>query len=107
VWAWSPRWKGDAHAGRIETSVILALAPELVGSARDAGNVAPLATLMPRLRPEGVRAVSPNGVLGDPAGASASEGRGLLAAAIADLRAFVGEIRPASVLNAPLRGARR
>jgi mycofactocin system creatininase family protein len=107
VWAWSPRWKGDAHAGRIETSVILALAPELVGSARDAGNVAPLATLMPRLRSEGVRAVSPNGVLGDPAGASASEGRALLAAAIADLRAFVGEIRTASVLNAPLRGARR
>ena len=78
VWAWSPRWEGDAHAGRIETSLMLALAPELVGPARDAGNVTPLASLLPRLRAEGVRAVSPNGVLGDPAGASAEEGRKLL-----------------------------
>ena len=30
------------------------------------GNVEPLAALLPRLRAEGVRAVSPNGVLGDP-----------------------------------------
>ena len=44
---------------------------------------------MPRLRAEGVRAVSPNGVLGDPAGATAEEGRALLAAARADLAAFV------------------
>jgi creatinine amidohydrolase len=92
VWAWSPRWKGDAHAGRIETSLMLALAPELVGPTRDAGNVSPLAALMPRLRAEGVRAVSPNGVLGDPSGASADEGRALLDAAIADLAAFVEAI---------------
>ena len=26
VWAWSPRWDGDAHAGRVETSLLLALA---------------------------------------------------------------------------------
>ena len=37
---------------------------------------APLPTLLPALRAGGVRAVSPNGVLGDPAGASAAEGRG-------------------------------
>jgi mycofactocin precursor peptide peptidase len=90
VRAWSPRWHGDAHAGRIETSLMLALAPELVGAARDAGNTAPLATLMPALRSGGVRAVSPNGVLGDPAGASAEEGRALLAAASADLARFAG-----------------
>ena len=89
VWAWSPRWDGDAHAGRVETSLMLALAPTLVGAARDAGNVEPLAALMPRLRAGGVRAVSPNGVLGDPAGASAEEGRALLAAATAELAAFV------------------
>jgi len=87
--AWSPRWGGDAHAGRTETSLMLALAPELVGSARDPGNIAPLAELMPRLRAEGVRAVSANGVLGDPADASADEGRALLAAARAGLAAFV------------------
>jgi creatinine amidohydrolase len=34
-------------------------------------------------------AVSPNGVLGDPAGASAREGRELLERATADLRTFV------------------
>ena len=114
--AWSPRWgaapprdtatpprsaaapprsaaapprDADAHAGRIETSLMLALAPDLVGPAREPGNVAPLAELMPRLRAEGVRAVSPNGVLGDPTGASAEEGRALLASAHADLAAFV------------------
>jgi len=104
VWAWSPRWEGDAHAGRIETSLILALAPELVGAARPAGNVEPLASLMPRLRTEGVLAVSPNGVLGDAAGASAEEGRSLLAAAIADLVAFIGGLSTSTVLNPPRTG---
>ncbi len=63
---------------------------------------APLAELLPRLRSEGVRAVSPNGVLGDPAGASAEEGQALLAAAIADLRAFAGQIATVSVAKSPL-----
>jgi mycofactocin precursor peptide peptidase len=89
VWAWSPRWGGDAHAGRVETSLMLALAPSLVGPERVAGNVEPLEALMPRLRAEGVRAVSPDGVLCDPSGASAEEGRALLAAARDDLHAFV------------------
>ena len=106
VWSWSPRWKGDAHAGRIETSLMLALAPHLVGTARDAGNVAPLSELLPRLRAEGVRAVSPNGVLGDPTGASAEEGHALLAAAIADLRAFVGQLSTVSVDKSPLEASR-
>jgi mycofactocin system creatininase family protein len=106
VWAWSPRWEGDAHAGRIETSLMLALAPELVGPTRDAGNVTPLAALLPRLRAEGVRAVSPNGVLGDPSGASPGEGRALLDAAIDDLRAYVGQIRTASVHESPLEARR-
>ena len=86
--AWFPRWNGDAHAGRVETSLMLALAPDRVGPERPVGNTAPLAELMPRLRAGGVRAVSPNGVLGDARGASAPEGRELLAAAIADLTAF-------------------
>ncbi|MDA0174295.1 mycofactocin biosynthesis peptidyl-dipeptidase MftE [Solirubrobacter taibaiensis] len=89
VRAWSPAFGGDAHAGRVETSLMLALAPALVGDARPAGNVAPLRELMPALRTSGVRAVAPNGVLGDPAGASAEEGRALLARAVADLVAFV------------------
>jgi creatinine amidohydrolase len=100
VWAWSPAWGGDAHAGRVETSLMLALAPDLVGPGREPGNVEPLAELMPRLVAGGVGAVSPNGILGDPAGASAREGRALLAAAIADLKAFVANL-PARRFSRP------
>jgi creatinine amidohydrolase len=71
---------GDAHAGRSETSIMLALAPQAVLlDAAAAGNRLPIADLMPTLRSHGVRAVSPNGVLGDPCGASAAEGDRLLA----------------------------
>jgi mycofactocin system creatininase family protein len=90
VTAWSPRWRGDAHAGQTETSVVAALDPGLVTADRAvAGETAPLATLLPRLRSEGVRAVSPNGVLGDPTGADAAAGRELLDAAVADLAEHV------------------
>jgi creatinine amidohydrolase len=44
---------------------------------------------MPLLRRSGVRAVSPNGVLGDPAGATAAEGATLLGALLDDLLAAV------------------
>jgi creatinine amidohydrolase len=86
VLAWSPRWGGDAHAGRTETSVMLALRPESVrlGDAAP-GNARRLLDLMPALRAGGVAAVSPNGILGDPTGASAEEGRALLSAAVDDL----------------------
>jgi len=71
---------GDAHAGRSETSVMLALAPGAVRlDAAERGDVRPLDQILPLLREHGVRAVSPNGVLGDPAGASAAEGEQLLA----------------------------
>lgn len=81
VRAWSPRWSGDAHAGHLETSLMLAIAPERVHLARaPVGNLAPLAELMPMLRAQGVRAVSASGVLGDPTQASAEHGRALLAA---------------------------
>jgi creatinine amidohydrolase len=69
---------GDAHAGRTETSLMLHVEPEAVRPDRVAGETAPIAELMPTLRAGGVRAVSPTGVLGDPAGASAEEGAGLL-----------------------------
>lgn len=73
----------DAHAGRTETSIMLAIAPESVrlGAARP-GNTAPLVELLPAMRAGSVRAVSENGVLGDPAGAGADEGRALLAAMV-------------------------
>src|SRR6185312_14559201 len=81
VRAWSPRWDGDAHAGRTETSVQLALDPTRVRPSTVVGNTAPLAELLPALRAGGVRSVSPTGVLGDPTGASAAEGAALLDAA--------------------------
>jgi mycofactocin system creatininase family protein len=71
--------EGDAHAGRSETSIMLALTPEAVRlDVAERGDVRPLASILPLLRERGVRAVSPNGVLGDPAGASAAEGERLL-----------------------------
>jgi len=90
--AWSPPTPraGDAHAGRTETSIMLALSPADVDEERAvAGVLTPLAQLMPALRAGGVAAISPSGVLGDPSGASAAEGRALLdswgAALVADL----------------------
>jgi mycofactocin system creatininase family protein len=71
---------GDAHAGRTETSLMLHVEPEGVLADRAvAGETAPIGELLPRLRAGGVRSVSPTGVLGDPAGASADEGAALLA----------------------------
>ena len=90
VLAWMPAWEGDAHAGRTETSLQLALAPDRVRLDRaEPGNTRPIAELMPALRASSVRAVSPNGVLGDPAGASAAEGAALLGRLLADLLATV------------------
>ncbi len=71
---------GDAHAGRTETSLLLHVEPAAVRTDRSvAGVTTPIGPLLPRLRAEGVRAVSPTGVLGDPAGATADEGARLLA----------------------------
>ncbi|MGW4092426.1 mycofactocin biosynthesis peptidyl-dipeptidase MftE [Nocardia sp. NPDC004750] len=81
-----PRFDGDPHAGRSETALQLALAPERVHADRAAaGDTRPLAELLPLLRSGGVRAVSANGVLGDPAGATAAEGAALLDHLSADL----------------------
>jgi creatinine amidohydrolase len=84
----------DAHAGRAETAIQLALDPGRVRMGRaQAGNRTPAAELMPLLRAAGVRAASGNGVLGDPAGASAAEGAALLEALTADLLAAVAAWR--------------
>ncbi|MCA1845379.1 MAG: mycofactocin biosynthesis peptidyl-dipeptidase MftE, partial [Actinobacteria bacterium] len=91
VLGWTPRIPGgDAHAGRTETSLLLALSPDRVRlEAAERGDVRPLAMVMGELRRDGVAAVSPNGVLGDPTGASAEEGRRLLDDLTADLIAAV------------------
>jgi len=82
--------EGDAHAGRSETSVMLALAPGAVRlDAAERGDVRPLGEILPLLRERGVRAVSANGVLGDPAGASAAQGEQLLAWLVDSLSATI------------------
>lgn len=99
--AWTPCDPGvasDAHAGRTETSLLLHLAPDQVrGDRAVAGATEPIARLLPRMRDGGVRAVSPNGVLGDPNGATADEGERLLAAMVARaaerLRPFLEGLR--------------
>lgn len=83
----------DAHAGRVETSIMLALAPQDVRlDAAAAGDTRPLADILPDLTAHGVRHLSPNGVLGDPAGASAAEGRHLLDLLVADLTRTVDRL---------------
>jgi creatinine amidohydrolase len=84
---------GDAHAGRTETSLLLHLAPELVRTeAMAAGDARPIAELLPALRRGGVRAVSANGVLGDPGGASAQEGAQLLSRLVRACSARLDEL---------------
>jgi creatinine amidohydrolase len=100
VRAWSPSLDGDAHAGRTETSLMLALKEGVREELAEAGNTAPLVDLIDDLRSGGVGAVSPNGVLGDPSGASAAEGRALLAAAVDDLRATLVAWPVAQLLGA-------
>jgi creatinine amidohydrolase len=59
--------------------------------AAEAGAAQPLTDLEPMLRSAGVRAVSPNGVLGDPSGASTEEGVALLDAMASSLITAVEE----------------
>jgi creatinine amidohydrolase len=95
---------GDAHAGRTETSLMLHVEPlGVLGERAVAGDATPIADLLPRLRAEGVRAVSPTGVLGDPAGASAAEGAALLADLAGRLVAAVGgwDVAPSGRLREP------
>lgn len=77
---------GDAHAGRTETSVMLHLAPHLVRPFDEvAGDPRPLGAILPDLVARGVRAVSPSGVLGVPAGASAEQGREIVRAMVSSV----------------------
>jgi len=96
--AWSPKWPqrrdggpADLHAGRIETSMMLAIDPGLVRlELAERGADATLA----ELRDRGVRAVSANGVLGDPDGASGREGERFITAFVADLVHQIERWRP-------------
>lgn len=98
VLSWWPTWPrrndgrpADLHAGRIETSMMLAIDPGLVRLERaESGPDATVADL----RERGVRAVSPTGVLGDPGGASGREGETFIATFVEDLVHQIERWRP-------------
>ena len=98
VAAWWPQIPdGDAHAGHTETSLLLAIAPELVhrpirDGRTDAlrGNTEPLSSLLAAMRSGGVQAVSPTGILGDATTANAQDGERILSALVEQLVSFLG-----------------
>lgn len=79
VWSLPAYDGGDMHAGRTETSVLLHIAPHLVHLERvEPGAVDLTSSDMASMRTGGVRAVSSNGILGDPARATSDHGREVL-----------------------------
>lgn len=102
VMSWWPKWRRrtdggppDLHAGRIETSLMLAIDPGLVRfELSEAGPSTPLSKLIPALRANGVRSVSSNGVLGDPDGASGAEGERFITDFVDDLVHSIESWRP-------------
>ena len=98
VLGWWPRWPqrrdggpADLHAGRIETSMMLAIDPGLVRL--ELATAGPDASI-DELRSRGVRAVSRSGVLGDPDGASGREGERFITEFVADLVHSIERWRP-------------
>lgn len=76
----------DLHAGFTETSLMLHLRPASVRLARaEPGDTRPLDQILPLMLAGGVAAVSANGVLGDPTGATAEHGADVLAAMAHDV----------------------
>ena len=93
VAAWWPRIEhGDAHAGASETSMMLVINPEQVNMAKaETGSTKPISEISAQLRSGGVRAVSINGVLGDPTTATSQHGHNLLSQLTHDLVTFINE----------------
>lgn len=76
----------DIHAGRTETSIILALDSELVRTSQAQPGLTYFSqALLSAMQSSGVRSISDNGVLGDPTGASQQEGCLLLGVMTEDL----------------------
>lgn len=68
-----------AHAGEWETSMVLALRPELVVADRmEPGYLGDLAPVFDDIMSGGMESVTPNGILGDPRPATASHGQAYL-----------------------------
>ena len=85
--------QAGAHAGEFETSIMLYLRPDLVAIDKaQPGYVGDQLRIAPLVFEKGFRAVTANGVLGDPRNASAANGEAYMAA-ITDL--LVGYINKA------------
>ena len=85
--------QAGAHAGEFETSIMLYLRPDLVAVDKaQPGYVGDQLRIAPLVFEKGFRAVTANGVLGDPRNASAANGEAYMAA-ITDL--LVGYINKA------------
>jgi creatinine amidohydrolase len=71
--------EAGAHAGEWETSMMLAVEPEAVHRDREAvGFMGALGPVLDQITDEGIHTVAPNGILGDPAKASADNGHAYL-----------------------------
>lgn len=78
IWYPSAETSDDMHAGHTETSLMLHIAPESVRTDRIEAGARSADNLVQRMRDGGVFAVAPNGVIGDPRTATASDGAQLL-----------------------------
>lgn len=67
--------RSGSHAGEFETSMMLAVRPELVRlSKAEEGYTGPVEALSEKIVADGIQAISPNGVLGDQRPADAGRG---------------------------------
>jgi len=86
----------DLHAGYTETSLMLHLDRARVRRELAVpGDPRSLATILPAMQHGGVEAVSHNGVLGDPTGATGREGARVLSAMVTEVAAAVLDPEPA------------
>lgn len=109
--AWAPCAVpgSDLHAGATESALMLHLHPTSVHAGAAMGNTTSLAQLLPLLRTSGVRALSANGVLGDPTSATAEQGATLFTAMERDVhnriqlwqRNVHGMLSPAAAVREP------
>ncbi|MGB3409977.1 MAG: mycofactocin biosynthesis peptidyl-dipeptidase MftE [Microthrixaceae bacterium] len=92
VLAWHPRVVGgDSHAGRTETSMLLHLDPDCVREDLiEPGSTARWRDIGATVMAEGLAAVTPNGILGDPTTATAAKGSEVFETLVDDLCSVVG-----------------
>lgn len=90
IWSLPSYVGADMHAGKTETSLMLAIAPELVDmSVAQEGASGDAQSLIQSMRDGGVKSVTENGVLGDPTLATAEHGVEVLDLYVRSLHMFL------------------